>query len=170
MLVGLVLGGFPDAADNAAPAVPAIGSPWTAAPAGPPAIPQVPPSGALPGPYQSAPLLPPEQPSATAALPGRPASDALPSLDSVEGNPESSWYARVDYYHWHEQFQGASFVDESGPLFTVGYARRWDHDRCRIELFGGDEDYSGAVQGGADNGDSLPGTTRYLGAGANSNT
>lgn len=76
---------------------------------------------------------------------------------------EPSWYARVDYFHWNERIEGHDFVNEDGPLLTLGYARRIGFERFRGEVFGGEMDYSGGVQ--YDDGTSEPwlSHTDYLG-------
>ncbi len=37
---------------------------------------------------------------------------------------ESTWYTRVDYFHWNESSDGMDFVNEYGTLITLGYMRR----------------------------------------------
>jgi hypothetical protein len=55
---------------------------------------------------------------------------------------ESTWYTRFDWYHWNETLNGASFVTENGPLFTLGYQRRIGSERFRAEIFGSQVHYS----------------------------
>ena len=76
---------------------------------------------------------------------------------------ETSWYTRVDYFHWNERAGGTDFVNESGALYTLGYQRRVACQRFRVELFGGDVRYDGGLQW--DDGTTEPDTssTRYLG-------
>jgi hypothetical protein len=76
----------------------------------------------------------------------------------------STWYTRVDYFHWNERYGGQDFVNESGALYTLGYVHRFGQERLRIEAFGGDMHYSGWEQD--QNGDltsMLAGRTDYLG-------
>jgi hypothetical protein len=59
---------------------------------------------------------------------------------------QSEWYTRVDYFHWNERLDGFDFVNESGALYTLGYAHRYGQERFRVELFGGEVHYSGYDQ------------------------
>lgn len=68
-------------------------------------------------------------------------------LPLVISPAESSWYARIDYFHWNERYQGADFVNESGLLYTLGYARRSGIQRFRLEGFAGRADYDGLGSG-----------------------
>ena len=43
-------------------------------------------------------------------------------------------------YHAH------NLLDESGPLFTLGYTRSWGDQRIRAEFFGGVVQYTGGAQ------------------------
>lgn len=87
-----------------------------------------------------------------------PAKVTLP----VELPRESNWYTRFEYFHWNERIHSVDFVNESGLLSTVGYARRNGSERCRLELFFGNVNYSGSSQ--SDDGDiPLKGTTGYIG-------
>jgi len=76
---------------------------------------------------------------------------------------ESTWYTRVDYFHWNERFFGQDVVNESGPLVTLGYQRRFDHERVRAELFGGSVDYSGGAVDESGNVEPLDNITNYVG-------
>lgn len=76
---------------------------------------------------------------------------------------ESTWYTRVDYFHWNERFFGQDVVNESGPLVTLGYQRRFDHERFRAELFGGSVDYSGGAFDNSGNVEPLDDITNYVG-------
>ena len=76
---------------------------------------------------------------------------------------ESTWYTRVDYFHWNERFFGQDVVNESGPLLTLGYQRRFDHERFRAELFGGSVDYSGGAVDDSGNVEPLDNITNYVG-------
>jgi hypothetical protein len=65
----------------------------------------------------------------------------------VEERPiESTWYYRLDSFHWNERLNGADFVNENGPIFTLGYTRRNGPERFRFELFGGSVAYDGGAQ------------------------
>jgi hypothetical protein len=79
------------------------------------------------------------------------------------GAIQSSWYTRIDYFHWNERIEGEDFVNEYGTLLALGYQRRYGHERYRVELFGGTMNYVGAVQGGGLDGVPLRGDTGYLG-------
>ena len=59
---------------------------------------------------------------------------------------QCSWYTRVEYFHWNERANGTNFVNESGPLFTLGYTRQIGIERFRAELFGGSVNYRGYDQ------------------------
>ena len=103
------------------------------------------------------PQVPPRAPEIPGIGPG-----ALPACDPGRFL-ESTWYTRVDYFHWNERLDGADFVNENGPLLTVGYVRRLGRERFRVELFGGNVHYDGG--GVFDDGSSEPlsSTTKYLG-------
>jgi hypothetical protein len=76
----------------------------------------------------------------------------------------SSWYTRVEYFHWNERANGADFVNEHGALTTLGYVHRFGRERVRAEVFGGSVDYRGGAQ--YDDGTNVPlkAITNYLGA------
>jgi hypothetical protein len=76
---------------------------------------------------------------------------------------ESTWYARIDYYHWNERLDGEDFVNESGPLMTLGYVHRVGSERFRFELFGGTVDYKGGAQFDDGTVETLNSTTDYIG-------
>jgi len=76
---------------------------------------------------------------------------------------ESTWYARVDYFHWNERLDGADFVNEFGVLPTVGYQRRIGPERFRFELFGGTVDYKGLALFEDGPSEPLTSTTNLLG-------
>ena len=76
-------------------------------------------------------LAPNPQPLAPSPQPLAPSPQPLaPPLT------ESSWYFRVDYFHWNERLDGADFVNEYGVLPTLGYMHRSGPERFRFELFG----------------------------------
>jgi hypothetical protein len=64
---------------------------------------------------------------------------------SSDNSHESSWYYRLDTFHWNERSNGADFVNEYGPISTVGYVHRSGVERYRFELFGGTVAYDGAL-------------------------
>ena len=76
---------------------------------------------------------------------------------------ESSWYTRVDYFHWNERLDGMDFVNEDGPLITLGYVRRVGPERFRLEVFGGTMHYKGYGQFPDGSLDPLSSDTDYLG-------
>jgi len=104
----------------------------------------------LPSPYQSVP--PPYQSPA-------PPEQAVCAPKFTE----STWYTRVDYFHWNERFEGEDFVNEDGTLVTLGYVRRVGPERFRIELFGGDVHYQGFGQYDDGTLETLSSSTGYLG-------
>jgi hypothetical protein len=65
---------------------------------------------------------------------------------------ESRLYATVEYFVWKEFDGGMKLLEESGPLYGIGYARDYASEavtfRPRIEVFGGTVDYDGATWGG----------------------
>lgn len=77
---------------------------------------------------------------------------------------DSTWYTRVDYFHWNERIGSLDFVNESGALYTVGYTRRFGSERFRAELFGGRMNYDGYGQFDDGSLEPLDSHTRYLGA------
>jgi len=76
---------------------------------------------------------------------------------------ESTWYTRVDYFHWNERLAGQDFVNEDGPLVTLGYLRRIGIERFRVELFGGDVHYGADIEFDDGTSEPLASTTGYLG-------
>jgi hypothetical protein len=95
-------------------------------------------------------------------LPPAPAADPPTIADRFR---ESTWYTRVDYFHWNERLDGSDFVNEDGTLATVGYETRVDRQRYRGELFGATMLYSGSSQSDDPNINGVPlhSTTTYLG-------
>jgi hypothetical protein len=78
---------------------------------------------------------------------------------------ESTWYARADYFHWNEKFDGHDFVNEYGTLATLGYEHRVERQRVRGELFGSTVNYVGSSQSSDPNVGDVPlhSATKYLG-------
>src|SRR4051812_47783432 len=58
---------------------------------------------------------------------------------------ESTLYSRVDYFHWNEHIGGGTLLNESGPLWTLGYQRRTGWERFRGEFFSGTVNYASQV-------------------------
>jgi hypothetical protein len=77
---------------------------------------------------------------------------------------ESTWYTRIDYFHWNERSDGMDLVNEYGTLFTVGYMRRVGIERFHAAFFGATMEYKGF--GVFDDGslEPLSSATGYLGA------
>jgi hypothetical protein len=105
--------------------------------------------------------------NSTAAASGGPAirqqGRAFASPVPPERLLESSWYSRVDYFHWNERSGGTDFVNEYGTLITVGYTRRIGPERFRLEAFGGSMHYKGFGQFDDGTLDPLSSTTDYFG-------
>lgn len=78
---------------------------------------------------------------------------------------ESAWYTRVEYFHWNERVDGADFVNEWGVLPTIGYFRRVNNRRLRLEFFGSQVHYDGEIQnsGGGNSPSNLQSHTNYIG-------
>ncbi|HEY2761125.1 MAG TPA: hypothetical protein VGI75_10285, partial [Pirellulales bacterium] len=76
---------------------------------------------------------------------------------------ESTWYTKIEYFHWNEQIGGENLVNETGPLFTLGYQRRVGCERFRAELFGSQVDYSGGYLDNMGDFHPLDSVTNYLG-------
>ncbi len=64
------------------------------------------------------------------------------------------WYLRLDAYAWSEKLAHYEVISESGPLITLGYARRLGQSRYRFEIFGGGADFNLKIPTGG-------GTFRY---------
>jgi hypothetical protein len=69
-----------------------------------------------------------------------------PDAPPVDSPITSTWYFRQEAFYWNERLDGHDFVNEYGPLSTLGYARRNRHERFRFELFGGTVAYDGGAQ------------------------
>jgi hypothetical protein len=139
----LFLGSCPALADNAAPPVPQPAEPsnpyaavWL------PVAPSAPTRYVSPSPVEQRNWLAPAE------------AAAAPVAVSADAVRDSTWYFRQDAFWWKERFDGADFVNEHGPLSTLGYLRRSGIERFRIELFGGTVAYDGAGQ--FDDGTLLP--------------
>ena len=146
----------------ALPETPGPGPYYAAIPGGPAtatALPPTDPAAALP-PTSLGPIyqLPPAPAAASPVVSPTPVAAVGPSI-------ESTWYTRVDYFHWNERMDGADFVNESGALYTLGYVRRVNNERFRAEFFGGDVHYDGSAQSITDPTQTWPlsSDTRYLG-------
>lgn len=75
-----------------------------------------------------------------------PALSAVPAAAAVERPIESTWYFRQEAFFWNERSDGHDFVNEYGPLSTLGYLHRNGCERFRLELFGGTVAYDGGAQ------------------------
>jgi len=78
----------------------------------------------------------------------------------IEKLAQSSWYTRVEYFHWNERIGSVNFVNENGAIFTLGYSRQIGIERFRAELFGGDMHYNSYDDTGLEN---MASNTGYLG-------
>jgi hypothetical protein len=76
---------------------------------------------------------------------------------------ESSWSARIDYFHWNERLDGQDFVNEDGSLVTLSYVRRVGPERFRAELFGGNVGYGAEIDYDDGTSEFLSSHTSYLG-------
>jgi hypothetical protein len=86
-----------------------------------------------------------------------------PAQQLLERTLASSWYLRVDYFHWNELVDGFDLVNEDGVLTTLGYDRRIGRQRFLVELFGGDVHYSGEAMFDDGSIEPLSSHTEYLG-------
>ena len=157
LTVLLALGSLPVMGDQPYPAM-----------QGPPAPPQAMPNLARPnlGPSNFAPSPPPSPYESAWPPPGQdvrafnagrqdwttapehPAVvSVVPAPASIERLIESSWYFRQEAFYWNERSDGTTFVNERGPLSTLGYVHRCGIERFRFEVFGGSMDYDGGAQG-----------------------
>ncbi|MBI2825154.1 MAG: hypothetical protein HYX69_10750 [Planctomycetia bacterium] len=122
----------------------------------PEAMPPPPPQPAPPV-YQPNNFQPPAGPVPTVTA-------VVPALPAVPLFVQSTWYTRFDYFHWNERFEGADFVNEDGPLFTIGYQRRVGQERFRAELFGSQVHYAATLVFDDGTTEPLSSRTDYLGA------
>jgi hypothetical protein len=87
------------------------------------------------------------RPDTVAGASDRAAAPAVISSRILEERPiESTWYYRLDSFHWNERLNGQDFVNENGPMSTIGYTRRNGQERFRFEVFGGTVAYDGGAQ------------------------
>jgi hypothetical protein len=77
---------------------------------------------------------------------GSPAPPPVVVPPSTDNSREATWYYRLDSFYWNERGGGVDFVNEYGPISTVGYVRRSGVERYRFELFGGTVAYDGAAE------------------------
>ena len=82
---------------------------------------------------------------APAVIPA-PATTVVTVPAAVEKPTDSTWYFRQDAFYWNERIGSTDFVNEYGPLSTLGYVRHVGIERFRIELFGGTVAYDGFAQ------------------------
>lgn len=75
-----------------------------------------------------------------------PVVSVAPVPTPAEHLVESTWYFRQDSFYWNERIGSRDFVNEYGPLSTLGYVRRNGFERFRMELFGGTVAYDGGAQ------------------------
>ena len=81
------------------------------------------------------------------AVPEHPAAvSVVPDVPPVEQPIKSTWYFRQEAFFWNERSDGRDFVNERGPLSTLGYVHRNGFERFRMELFGGTVAYDGGAQ------------------------
>ena len=76
---------------------------------------------------------------------------------------ESSWYTRIDYFHWNERADGADFVNEDGPLWTLGYVHRTGIERFRGEFFASQVHYKADIEFDDGTVEPLSSHTNYMG-------
>ena len=86
-----------------------------------------------------------------------------PPVAEPEPLKESMWYTRIDYFHWNERLDGQDFVNEDGPLITLGYVRRSGCERFRGAVFGGNIGYQGGVDYEDGSSELLSSHTDYVG-------
>jgi hypothetical protein len=134
-------------------------STWQPPPARQPASPELAPADLQPSqppsPYNTAWPPPGQDASRTFNAPRQdlacapqqtPVISAVPIISAVERPIESTWYFRQEAFFWNERIDGEDFVNEYGPLSTLGYLHRNGCERFRIELFGGTMAYDGGAQ------------------------
>ena len=109
----------------------------------------------LPAPFVPAVTpLEPEMPAAPTepiasvapAAPLRPVNAAI-AADAPSALPvQSTCYTRIDYFHWNERVAHQDFVNENGPLVTLGYLRRVGNERFRGEFFESSVSYKSSFE------------------------
>jgi hypothetical protein len=127
-----------------------------------PPLPQASVSSGILRPSQSMQMPPPGSPSLVASPDS--VAPSTPAQCVAARECESTWYTRVDYFHWNESIRGDDFVNEDGTLLSVGHVFRYGPERFRVELFGGTMHYDGCGQ--YNNGVTEPfsdGRTGYIG-------
>lgn len=80
------------------------------------------------------------------APPGDVRKPPNPNVVIPEDPFNSSWYTRIEYFHWGQAKDASTDYKpnvESGILYTLGYAHRFESQRVRAELFGGMMRHSG---------------------------
>ena len=111
-----------------------------------PSPPPSPYNAAWPAPGQDGRTFSTGRQDSTAAPEPSAAVSVLPDTPPVEQLITSTWYFRQESFFWNERFDGQDFVNERGPLSTLGYVHRNRFERFRMELFGGTVAYDGGAQ------------------------
>ncbi len=135
LLGGLIAGSQIAVGDNLYPAMPPPGASMGPSQAPNPYASAWPPPGASmgqPPPYYSPPGPPAGQPDPNAHTFDAartnwvaPANSAAPPPlavvpATVDNSHESTWYYRLDSFYWNERSGGVDFVNEYGPISTMG--------------------------------------------------
>jgi hypothetical protein len=94
-----------------------------------------------------------------------PLIEAGVGMTGPPGRPgaESTLYSRIDYFHWNERIGGGTLLNESGPLWTLGYQRRTGLERFRGEFFSGTVNYASQVDYANGTSEAYTSLTRYMG-------
>jgi hypothetical protein len=104
--------------------------------------------------------------TAPTVVPGNTISYVSPTPTyNAEIPRESTWSARIDYFHWKERLDGADFVNEDGAMVALNYTRRTGIERFRLEMFGSSVNYDSDIDLGDGTTDPLKSTTNYIGLG-----
>jgi hypothetical protein len=88
----------------------------------------------------------PQESTVAPAATASPAAVVTAEPPRIEQLVSSTWYFRQESFWWNERAFGHDFVNEYGPLSTLGYVRRNNFERFRLELFGGTVAYDGGAQ------------------------
>ena len=56
---------------------------------------------------------------------------------------DSARYFRIEYLQWSTQDKGQNVESNHGALYALGWTRRFDAERVRLEFFGGDTTWAG---------------------------